>query len=655
MRCLLFLLGTALILPILAPVTQAQVKPDNVTIQLNMPEAYDDSDENLSTLRRFCVALPPSETYLRKGEGISNVIQSIYGVTRADNTHEIYDLLLETILDLNGLSEPEQAVDGSLFVPTVPPRKVTTKNTQERNLELANSGSSSQFVRSLADVRALYASLHWPRELYPLSAQDPIDNGQNVDNSAAVPRQPVSEELAKPFPDSRKTNGDEPTISIDTEVSADTARNLESDSLTTDAVDIADFPMTVVFTQSPCEELDVKVEPLRYLTIDEQSELRTILQTEAQRDVCLFILDSGWPSPSAYSESLSALADIVQAARSRLRCKKLVKLQWPQIYPGDPVIKHCAKIEEALQDLRALDTNKHVKVIYVPISLDQQADPIIEEILVVHEIARRMGANAGNVNVPLQVEKKARDWAKGVIKDIRQRAEEERIQDRSGTFNPSETPEGNRAISDEAILNAVLTLGTWYGRSRPESPGADNPPQTANFYNLSWLVRENMLEPILDNADPGLIVVSAGNDSGQNVNAVHLDLAQRCNDGAKVLTVINMPRRGKVDKSSNIIDKAVLNIDGYAVGFDGYLKSGECGTSFSAPRVAWLLAVKEALRVPSYIPYVWCGNLKSIIRASLGQNLQNESLWFNVTKVLNLRGKEPVSNNASSTGGAYDN
>ncbi len=113
--------------------------------------------------------------------------------------------------------------------------------------------------------------------------------------------------------------------------------------------------------------------------------------------------------------------------------------------------------------------------------------------------------------------------------------------------------------------------------------------------NLSWVVVGPVLDVRLPTPLGGVIVVSAGNDPGVNVNTARIDLAQRSLTDHHVLAVMNLNRAGAVMCDSSEVDQTFA-AQMFAVGFDGRVDNTTCGTSFSAPRVAFLIATFQATR-----------------------------------------------------------
>jgi hypothetical protein len=154
---------------------------------------------------------------------------------------------------------------------------------------------------------------------------------------------------------------------------------------------------------------------------------------------------------------------------------------------------------------------------------------------------------------------------------------------------------GQEVKTDKAILDALLWIGDKYAEKK----------DTVFFINESWTVPHEEFFVTYPSPLQGLVVAAVGN-SGDNVNSTLRDFSQRCINNRDTLAVMNMNRGGQLICSSSTVDDQNLD-DVLSVGFDGLVSDSEnqCGTSFAAPRVAWLLAASESLRTQTIAFQTW--------------------------------------------------
>lgn len=324
-----------------------------------------------------------------------------------------------------------------------------------------------------------------------------------------------------------------------------------------------------------------------FLLASERELLTKRLARPAQAPVTLFVLDDGWPDQQSYLESRAFLLDAFRRVREHFK-----------LGPGDPALgqagsaanipvgTHAAKIKEALQPLVALDLQSaHVPVIYVPLfRYDKRHEEILRELVEVHLTAQYMkttlDVDAATERIRQAARKNARDYVS-----------------RIGN-------ERSTVISDQVVLEALSSLARHLGEIGGQ-------PFLMNF---SWTVPNLQFTVALPSDARGLYVAAAGNefnDSGITVFQTRRQLAYRSSQPGDVLAVMNVDRVGAPACRSSLLD-----VDGTALvlAFDGKLPSGDCGTSFAAPRVAWLIAARESMRIHDPKKN-WVGKLQNELRA----------------------------------------
>jgi len=73
--------------------------------------------------------------------------------------------------------------------------------------------------------------------------------------------------------------------------------------------------------------------------------------------------------------------------------------------------------------------------------------------------------------------------------------------------------------------------------------------------------------------------------------------------------------------SSSYIDERDIDA-AMAIAFDGRISADLCGTSFAAPRVAWILAADESMRKQAIQPQRWSIELQKRLVALRDPNSQ---------------------------------
>jgi hypothetical protein len=159
-------------------------------------------------------------------------------------------------------------------------------------------------------------------------------------------------------------------------------------------------------------------------------------------------------------------------------------------------------------------------------------------------------------------------------------------------------------ITDKAVLDAVWevtqaasTKGEWFF-----------------FVNESWTAPSGILgfKPLV--AQRGIAVAAAGNLKDRDVTEepyVHFAYQSVVSDF--VFPVMNMDAQGGLQCDSSVVGGSFGGTR--AFGFDGHVP-GDCGTSFAAPRVAWLVAAGESLRQPDVSEGVWAQYVSERARAA---------------------------------------
>ena len=134
------------------------------------------------------------------------------------------------------------------------------------------------------------------------------------------------------------------------------------------------------------------------------------------------------------------------------------------------------------------------------------------------------------------------------------------------------------------------------------------------------------MRPYFETGAYGWKLVAVGNGLTDIVDT-HLQFAYRSVDPKDFVAVANSTGTPKNCPSNTFDDDPSAHIMGLA--FSGDINGSLCGTSFSTPRVAWLLAAREVIRgkkVPKGDERALSKWITS--KADLVQSLQNSSSDF---------------------------
>jgi len=333
---------------------------------------------------------------------------------------------------------------------------------------------------------------------------------------------------------------------------------------------------------------------------------------KAKRDAYLVIADSGWPGNDEYKYSVELFTRAINVVRAdRLNLTDPISLGLPANLSAEPQNKHSVAIRDALRELEALDTADRIKVIYMPLTREQGAAPLLEALiatayLVDLRIARPSIIKPGQTEID-----QAAKFAKAVVDQV-----------------PSVWPEKQRQVrTDKAVLQSAMRVLNWFAEEKATD--------VSFFLNESWTVKHDEYYVAFPAPMRGAVLAATGNDNEQ----VHVDLwefSQRCIGNTDTIAIMNYDANGPICKTG-LIDAAGVD-DALAVGFDGRVSAASCdggGTSISTPRVGWLLAVGEAVRVKRFNPKRWGLDALKALKA-VRSEVSLKGLLFDPVKFLDL-------------------
>jgi hypothetical protein len=305
-----------------------------VLIRIRVPTNYDDSPQSLNMLRALISKLPPRK--VSYSPPITRFIFDQFRVSAVTPTAltflpRTYALLYRSILRLNGVTSFTQLLAGhDISLPYIP----------RKALERPNLSNPANAVASIAFFAA----------------------------SAIFP--PEHSNVGRPATQ---------TESVETELSAAQATGVMTDPTLAPVSDVANLQMPVRLADvapDPCApQTDHQV-----LTDGQRISIQNALNSKARRDVIVFVLDTGWPDKDKYQQSQGDLRNVLSTV-----WQQYFHMPPPQPEPAKPFVaasnNHSCYIRRALVELSALDKNRRIKIIYLPLTREQNAKSTLADLL----------------------------------------------------------------------------------------------------------------------------------------------------------------------------------------------------------------------------------------------------------------------------------
>jgi hypothetical protein len=524
-------------------------QPATVSVRVRLKTTYDDSHDNLSVLSAVARYGPKRTVIVTLGDNLDKIFVREYGFGKSD-LPKTYTLLLPVILSENHLRKAEDLRPGVMIIPAIPRRTLMHWGRDNPRNYIANefeySIDSAVFAGSAANRHPVQSSTS-PLEsaLGDLDYKTPTTVGPY---RSTVPIAVLSLEM-----------GAKEAVTL-----------VDSGTFPHGAASISTYPLPVKLASDDRCDTERSSRDHPTLTITQRNEISQLLAKGSRRSPVLFILDTGWPSQEAYHESITTLNAVLGAI-----WKEKLGKPFTQLKEGNVMTAahngHCRCIARSLKELTALDIDadpsERIRVVYVPLTREQDADPVLTGLLMTSMLLQRLGATRASIDT-------------GVVDGSRKEARRliAKVLPRQWA--------GDEVQTDKSLLDAILLVGQAYARIS----------DTLFFVNESWTVRHPDFggQYYVEYQSPqfGLVTAATGNDG----SATLLDFAQRAPNTNDTMAVLNITSAG-IDSTSTRMPERNIDVS-LAVGFDGYVTDDIFGTSFSAPRVAWFLAAGEAVRAP---------------------------------------------------------
>ena len=281
---------------------------------------------------------------------------------------------------------------------------------------------------------------------------------------------------------------------------------------------------------------------------------------------------------------------------------------------------HAAAIKASLRDFSCNDRGRGVNVVYLPMSTAQDgALPLLREILYLAYLARIKSNNFSPEQVWAPPLKDQIDTARGfAAKGFA--AEKGKI---SAFLSPFKFGAATTLVTDQALIEQLAFFLRLY------SDATHSP----HFLSMSWTARELAWQIYFPEYSYGLMLAAAGNTETVNVHERRVQFAYRSTNPGDVIAVENSDSAKYLCSSSRFTQAEGVDVLG--VGYPGEIVDTKlCGSSFSTPRVAWLMAAREAYIASPPVTdaerSLWQARQKTRIKTLRTLSAQN-SMRFNVT------------------------
>ena len=528
------------------PIAPAEL--GSVTVAVNTD--YNDSDDSLKQIAAI-VQLPQFEIYkAAANQTLSGIILDRYRLGPSD-LPRTYAMLSQRIQALNNVTNPDAIAEGPLKIPIVPPRvqRIVSVGTAPH----IGFGHFSIFPG---------ISITVPTGLRPAVPPEAV---------FTAPPQGIAVVPTPSIPPIRAVQN--PTFILSVPVTSSNAASTQS-SLAAFSAQTKSEKLTVSFAAPPSQSSVVHLT----MSSDDEAALASALNQRPRRNTTLFILDDAWPDADTYSTSIKELQKMSDTVRGAIGLAPIDFKTAPFVPLPQPL--HSSYIRDSLKEFTDRDRSSIVKVVYIPLSKAQNSSAVLSELLRLH-FAITMSTSTASSDIQAAMEK----WASDVLSNVQADYSDQKIS------------------TDWAIIEAIWSIADFIAL---RSPNRD-----VFFINESWTVLPGTVNVSHSGVSAGIVVAAAGNTLGKVVNSDigGVDFARQCTSTRSVIAALNVtPHQGLICNSS-IVEEQLLN-DTFVAAYDGEVLGGPderkclegdvgncvCGTSFSAPRIAWMLALSEAVR-----------------------------------------------------------
>lgn len=533
---------------------------------------------------------------VRSGDTISSVLRRELNVSQTW-TPKVYEKTVAQVLRLNGLERPDLLRPGKVRIPDLPRTAKSDQNSDNPFYTLPQVSTAS----APSGARGQGAGLRWDHQMRALVGSPILDNvGRLATRTELQLRSiPISEALEKALLSDQ-----------DPEPGRYHALN-EGIMVDLGQADAGTVGIVKVFSD------------------DAEKRFRDRMSQPVKLRPVLAILDDSWPDDTEFAKSVKFIVNASRLIRRHFVLEANpqdsddIKVSLDGASKTDhpvgsyPVLKvHSAMIKASIKEFTDADLQHAVDVVYLPLTKAQlHAPAALREILYVAALARSAGdglrRKLANPN-----ESARRADAKRFAETIVNGAS-------ISVVLPDASKKGAYQIStDKAVVEAVAFFLSLYSEAT----------QRPHFLSMSWKVADLKFQAYFREYSYGLMVAAAGNDKGKLVTGAEsrVQFAARSVRPGDFLAVTNGSDTSMYC-DSNVLPVFEGSTQVFGLSFDGRVAPGVCGTSFSAPRVAWLLAAREAFQgsVPGNLDLMdlWTVGVKDFLVSLQRTSLKNQARY----------------------------
>lgn len=303
----------------------------------------------------------------------------------------------------------------------------------------------------------------------------------------------------------------------------------------------------------------------------------------------LVIMDDSVPDSSEYATSKAFVISLSKTVRDayflgdspyieevKAQPNALVAESPNSLYPN--LKSHASLIKQSLVEFTELDSAKTVSIVYLPLGATQiGVAPLLKEIVYLGQLLKIVRPKLPVATTASQVQ---RDQAKAVTDAI---VASNPAAFTSGFLMPLDGSE--LSVTTDSLLLESLGIAMSYYADAAKRP---------YLLSFSWTAPKFAFPTYFEAATYGMKFAAAGNrkapPAGADFLQLELEYASRAATSDDFVVVMNST--GTSGCPSNIFNDDGLRVA--TVAFPGNVTEKFCGTSFSTPRVAWLVAAREA-------------------------------------------------------------
>ncbi len=518
------------------PQTPTNGEEPRVVIWRTLRNDFHDNTLAPSFVAEVVDTAPPALLKVGQGQTLSGKLKDTFNISEKW-TPEIYQRMLSRVADLNGIENINKLPAGAeLLVPQIPSagKKYTSQPP----------GWTGQKVTT---------ALEWKENSVA---------GTQVSNAAPATAAPQQEIQYFSVPKS------------------ELSKYLLSDN----GAQGASGPITVDLTQGPAISNFGRI-----LTEPASALVKSKLSSASGPKPVLVIMDDSIPDSTEYAIAKAFVIALSRAVRDayylgdspyldevKAQPDSLAAESPSSLYPN--LKSHASLIKQSLVEFTALDGMKTVSVVYLPLGATQiGVAPLLKEIVYLGQLLKIVRPKLPVTITASQVQ---RDQAKSVTDAI---VASNPAAFSSGLLMPLDGAE--LSVTTDSLLLESLGIAMSYYADVAKRP---------YMLSFSWTAPKFAFPTYFEAATYGMKFAAAGNrkapPAGADFLQLELEYASRAATSDDFVVVMNST--GTSGCPSNIFNDDGLSVA--TVAFPGHVTDKFCGTSFSTPRVAWLVAAKEA-------------------------------------------------------------